>query len=736
MPTSRTEQVLSYEDLRRQTEVLSAVNDILWAAMQHEKAEGFGKACLDVICSKTNYQAGIIVEIDSNYEMADIAHNVYCDEKCTDQSLFCVLPMIHALCDIVLKSGISFSTNRPMDYICKTDDSNASIAAFLGVPFFKENKVAGIIALLNWIGCYEQEDKDTVETLVPTIFDLMLKKCKEKFKKDNEILVQTIMDSAVDFLFIKNRDSRVVMVNKAYEAAFGIKIDDVIGKNDYELYPDSKMARQVIENDQQVMNAGKTQIFEESALTPWGYKTYSLSKVPWRDSNGNIIGVLGIGHDITELKKRESELKATRQDLAKEVEALNKLHMISCRYIRRDNTRQIYNEMLDAAIGLTQAEKGIVLFFDEVAGSFKTIAKCGFEESFLQHFEKITYSLYFCERKGLGIERTIIKDVENGPFLCEMPGKTLLLNENIHSMQWSPMISSSGKLVGFLCTQYRSSHIFKSRELRMLDLLSRQAADVIERIEIENDLQQTKNKALLLVEELKNADRSKNEFISALSHELRNPLATIMAGLSLFDLTSDKAQTVKAKEIIHRQVDHLCKLVDDLLDLTRVIHNKIELRKREMELNHISLQALEAYKALFNEKGVALSADLYNEDLYINADHVRITQIIGNLLSNALKFSKKGDDVKLSVHRNKNDAIICVKDQGIGIAPSFMDKLFEPFMQADNSLDRHNSGLGLGLSIVKCIAELHGGSVRAFSNGIGTGSEFMIVLPIVGDMME
>jgi signal transduction histidine kinase len=176
-------------------------------------------------------------------------------------------------------------------------------------------------------------------------------------------------------------------------------------------------------------------------------------------------------------------------------------------------------------------------------------------------------------------------------------------------------------------------------------------------------------------------------------------------------------------------VRQLGRLVDDLLDITRITRNKIVLKKELIELSSTASSVADDMKALFEEKGVKLEKNLCFNPVYLTADPVRVRQMIGNLIHNALKFTNLGCRVTLSVYVENHEAYISVRDNGIGIENDFMPYLFEPFTQADVSLDRQNGGLGIGLSIVKGIAELHGGRVVAHSEGAGKGSEFMICLP-------
>lgn len=246
-------------------------------------------------------------------------------------------------------------------------------------------------------------------------------------------------------------------------------------------------------------------------------------------------------------------------------------------------------------------------------------------------------------------------------------------------------------------------------------------------------LQQSEQRALALVEDLKKADYHKNQFLSSLSHELRNPLASMMMSLSLFKLAApDSAQAAQAMEIFERQTIQLSRLVDDLLEVTRITQNKIKLNIGLVELNGLALSTVKDYKQMFTEKGIRLEVKNYFQPVYVLADSTRLIQIIENLLYNALKFTNTGGEVQVIVSKNedKGKAVIKVKDNGMGIKQELLEDLFLPFVQADITLAHSSGGIGLGLAIVKGMVELHGGKVLARSDGLGKGAQFIIQLPL------
>lgn len=258
------------------------------------------------------------------------------------------------------------------------------------------------------------------------------------------------------------------------------------------------------------------------------------------------------------------------------------------------------------------------------------------------------------------------------------------------------------------------------------------AEEITDRKLAEEELRESERIAVDLVEKLRIADKNKNDFINMLSHELRNPLASIMMSLCLMEkISSGEKREARALEIAKRQGIQLTNLIDDLLDITRITQNKVILKKETVEINNLIDKAVQDYQSQFIDKNVKLKVQL-TTPLYIEADPSRITQVIGNLLHNAAKFTSNNDLVTITVSHeiNSNQVLITVQDTGRGIAPEFLENLFEPFIQIDKSLDRSLGGLGLGLAIVKRIVELHGGKVQVFSEGIGKGAKFTIWLPL------
>jgi signal transduction histidine kinase len=231
--------------------------------------------------------------------------------------------------------------------------------------------------------------------------------------------------------------------------------------------------------------------------------------------------------------------------------------------------------------------------------------------------------------------------------------------------------------------------------------------------------------------ELREADRRKDEFLAMLSHELRNPLAPIRNCVHILNHAAATGEdTSRAMAVMERQVEHLTSLVDDLLDVTRIARGKIELRRERLDLGQLVRRTGEDHWSVMRDRDVELLVHVPGHAIWMEGDPARLSQVVGNLLSNACKFTRARGEVTLTLALSGDMAEIRVRDSGVGIDPALLPHVFEPFVQAERSFARTEGGLGLGLALVRAVTELHGGSVQADSGGMDKGSEFTVRLPL------
>lgn len=231
--------------------------------------------------------------------------------------------------------------------------------------------------------------------------------------------------------------------------------------------------------------------------------------------------------------------------------------------------------------------------------------------------------------------------------------------------------------------------------------------------------------------QLREESRRKDEYLAILAHELRNPLAPLCTGLELIkDIQDEPALLKEVSETMARQLDHIVRLVDDLLDLSRFNEGKIILRKERVILAHMVNQAIEVSQSFIEKEGHHLTVTLPQDPVIIEADKTRMVQIVSNLLINSAKFTQGSGKIEFCAHQRRNEVTFVVRDTGIGIPQDKLETIFEMFFKLEDSINRFHGGLGIGLALVKQLVTLHGGSVKADSKGLGQGSEFIVSLPI------
>ena len=284
-----------------------------------------------------------------------------------------------------------------------------------------------------------------------------------------------------------------------------------------------------------------------------------------------------------------------------------------------------------------------------------------------------------------------------------------------------PLVAG-GRLHGVLTIGTARQAGFESEELAVMSLLCDQAAAALERARLVDELRRS-------AAELREADARKDEFLAMLGHELRNPLAPVLNAVKLMQQSSAQDPLRCVLEAAGRQIAHMTRLLDDLLDVSRIRNGKIELQRGPVELARVVLDAVHATEGAVRERGHQLELSLPEEPVAFLGDPVRLTQVVANLLNNAAKYTGRGGRIALRARREGGHIVLLVKDDGIGIAPEMLERIFEMFVQGEQTADRVRAGLGLGLTLVRNLVEMHGGTVVARSEGPGTGSVFEVRLP-------
>jgi len=296
-------------------------------------------------------------------------------------------------------------------------------------------------------------------------------------------------------------------------------------------------------------------------------------------------------------------------------------------------------------------------------------------------------------------------------------GHELLKSLGLRAYACVPLVAGE-RLLGTLAFGSRQREHFEADEVEFMRTVTRYLTVAYER--------------LRLVRELREADRKKDDFIALLAHELRNPLAPLRNGLAVMRIAShDAAALTRARTIMERQLSHMVRLIDDLLDVSRISLNKMQLRCARVTLADIIASAVETARPMIDAAEHQLTVTLPSEPALLDADLTRLAQVFGNLLTNAAKYTPKGGRIALEAQLEDSSVVVSVSDNGIGLHPESLRSIFGMFSQVDHSFERTTGGLGIGLALVKGLTEMHGGSVSAESPGPGQGSRFSVRLPLL-----
>jgi PAS domain S-box-containing protein len=493
--------------------------------------------------------------------------------------------------------------------------------------------------------------------------------------RESERQLKFVANTVPALLAFVDASARYVWVNESYRSWFGLAPEEIRGRHVRDVLGEAPW-EQVRHRIARAL-AGETVVFDNRALYQFGpSRDVHAAYVPHRDASGHVDGLVVLVTDVGEIKNAERARRRSEHMLA---ESQIAAHVGSWEAELDGEQRPVSLRWSDEAYRLFGWAPGVSIdhkrFIDAVHPEDReavlSAAKAGIARG--ERFEK-DYRIV----RSDGVVRWIHAwtNVEN---------------------------DTSGRPIRLLgtCQDVTESRLAEHERERAL-------------------------------EELKEADRQKDEFLAMLSHELRNPLAPILSAVEILRLAdpSDRELSAKFRAIIERQVSLMKRLLDDLLDVARVSRGRIELRKERIDLMGVVVRAVEISRPLISEKKQRLAVTSGpGGTILVDADPTRLVQVFANLLNNAAKYTEGGGRIEVDISAADHDAVVRVRDNGIGMAPELLDRAFDLFVQATRSLDRAQGGLGIGLTMVRSLVRMHGGSVCAFSDGPGLGSELVVRLP-------
>ena len=437
---------------------------------------------------------------------------------------------------------------------------------------------------------------------------------------------------------------------------------------------------------------------------------------PLRDDDGNLRGFVKVTRDVTERKRAEDERKkllsaerAMRKRAQRAMEDLRRLQVVTEAALAHLGLDELLAELLGRIREIEEADAVAILLRSDDGQTLQLRAAEGIEAR--------------PDAIGIALDEGLMARIAaNGQALitehvAELEGlRSIFREKRLRSILAAPLLVE-GRLLGVIVVGSANRRRFDEDEARLLQLVADRVAMSVDHARLYGEVQQ--------------ASRAKDDFMSVVSHELRTPLTAIMGWASLLRTRNFQPAVVQqGLETIELSAKAQAQLIDDLLDMSRVISGKLRLELRPIDLRHAVDAAVEAARPAAEAKGLKLQLFVEQDAYPARGDFDRLQQVVGNLLSNAIKFTPSGGRIEVSLRRERSAAVLSVCDTGLGIRPDFLPHVFERLQQADSSTTRAHGGLGLGLSIVRQLVEMHRGSVRADSAGEGKGATFTIELPL------
>ncbi len=518
-------------------------------------------------------------------------------------------------------------------------------------------------------------------------------------------------------------DGTISFANEAYCRYFGFNRDDVVGK---------RYAPVVHPHDVQHVNAlvaslsptNRTLIIENRVVRADGVIRWTQwTNHALYDDQHRLVETQSTGRDITERRQAEEDLKHTVQTM----EILYRLADITG---RAQGQRHVCEAALEAILAVAGASRASVLVFD-ASGIMRFMAWRGLSAAYRAAVNG--HSPWSPDARDPS--PILIGDVLTDPAVSAL--RDTITGEGIRALAFIPLVYQ-GRLLGKFMVYYDAPHAFSPDEVRLATTIAHHVAFGLARAQAEAAFEEllgreraARQEADAARADAERANQVKDEFLAMLAHELRNPLSVIVNAIAVIDASAAlSGEPARAGAVVRRQTDHLTRLLDDLLDIARITSGRIELERERIDLREVVELALGAQQHGIDSKRQRLTAILPDRPLAVVGDSVRLQQVLGNLVNNASKYTHAGGAIRVTLAAEDGDAVLHVQDDGVGIPSEKLGSIFDLFSQANPSIARTEGGLGIGLTLVKRVVELHGGVVRAHSDGPTRGAEFVVRLPL------
>jgi PAS domain S-box-containing protein len=532
-----------------------------------------------------------------------------------------------------------------------------------------------------------------------------------------------IVADADDAIVSKTLEGIVSSWNPAAERMFGYEASEAIGRPITLIIPKERLHEES-EILARLARGERTEHFQTERFHKSGrLLDVSVSVSPVRDAHGRVVGASTIMRDITEQQQAIIEI-------ASNLHSLETLYRLADLVGQATTREAVYEAALDALLAGLGASRASILMFDD-EGVMRFVAWRGLSERYRRAVDG--HSPW--TRDSVAPRPIVVADAASDPALGSL--REEILGEGIRALAFVPLVSQQ-RVVGKFMLYFDEPRGLAPRESRLAEIVGRHVSFGLTRVDAlsaaatafvrERNARSEADAARAAAER---ANQAKDEFLAMLAHELRNPLGVIVHAAQILELTAGNSpELMRPVSMVQRQSRHLASLLDDLLDVARITSGRIELHESPLDLRDIVTHAVEAQHVRVEAKQQSIDVRLPEHGVPVTGDTVRLQQAVGNLVHNASKYTAARGSIWVSLSLEGDEAVIIVHDDGIGIPPERLESIFDLFVQGSPSLARTEGGLGIGLTLVRRIVELHDGKVAARSAGHGRGSEFELRLPL------
>jgi PAS domain S-box-containing protein len=604
--------------------------------------------------------------------------------------------------------AITDATVHPLTRDRAAAYARLGVISYAVQPFKGEGRITVVLAATaDRPRVWSTEDLALLEHVIARVWPLVQRARSEAALRESRHQLRLVSDHVPALISYLDRDEVFQFANGRYQEWFGIKPAAMKGKPLRELL-DEEIYRQRAPYIARVLQGQSVKFEGPTRHRGLGWRDLEISYVPDFRATGEVRGFYVMALDITDRKRTEMLLERQARRLRLLWEAAGII-------LASEDPEVMLQRVFSKISPLLEVDVFFNFMVNDTGDALQLVSCRGITPEQRAGLARLEFGQAVCgtvARQREAIVECNIQDSAN-------PIVQLVKGFGIRAYACNPLIAGD-ELLGTLSFASRTRDSFEPDELEFMETISHYVTGGYAR--------------LRLVQNLRTADRRKDEFLATLAHELRNPLAPIRTGLEVMRMAGGRPETMeRVRATMERQVEQLVMLVNDLLDVSRITRGKLQLRTVRADLAAIVRTAVEASHPLIQESEHDLEISLPDQPVALEADPHRLAQVISNLLNNAAKYTDRGGRISLEVLAGNHEVVVQVRDNGIGIPPAMLERIFEMFTQIGSPSGGDYGGLGIGLTLVKSLVEMHGGSVRADSEGPGKGSSFSVRLPVLAE---